>query len=179
MSISRLPPYDRARDAYFAVIEAVKGSRNKFKFDPHHGLFVHDGVLPTGASYPFDFGFIPGTKAEDGDPVDVLLLIDEPAFVGAVVPCRLVGAIEAEQREGDEEPVRNDRLLAVACKSRAYRDVRELADLPATVVEEVEHFWVSYNEIRRRSFCPIGRADAAAAEALVRRGKRASKGRAR
>ena len=80
-------------------------------------FFVHDKSLPAELAYPFDFGFVPGTEAEDGDPLDIVVLMDEPAFVGAVVPCRIVAAIEAEQvDEKTPEPVRNDRILAVACK---------------------------------------------------------------
>src|SRR3954470_12215295 len=86
---SHLRPFDKKLDAYIAVIEAVRGTRNKFKFDERKKLFIHNGVLPAGQSSPFDFGFIPGTKADDGDPADILLLMDEPAYVGAVIPFRL------------------------------------------------------------------------------------------
>src|SRR5215212_5641394 len=106
--IARLPAFDDESGDVHAVVEAVKGSRNKFKFDEQRGLFIHDSVLPAGATFPFDFGFVPSTRADDGDPLDVLILMDEPAFVGAVVPCRLVGVIEAEQTEKDGETVRND-----------------------------------------------------------------------
>lgn len=89
--VAKLPATDRETGDIFAVIEAVRGTRNKFKFDERRGLFIHDGVLPAGATYPFDFGFVPSTKGEDGDPIDVLVLMEEPAFVGAVIPSRLVG----------------------------------------------------------------------------------------
>ncbi|HXT17247.1 MAG TPA: inorganic diphosphatase [Gemmatimonadaceae bacterium] len=168
MPYTRLEPFDRKRDAYLGVIEAVRGTRNKFKFDATHALFIHDSVLPAGASYPFDFGFIPGTKGDDGDPIDVLLLMDEPAFVGAVIPFRLIGAIEAEQRERDGEVVRNDRLLGVACKSETYRDVGEIDDLPAILLEQVEHFWVSYNHLKGKRFKVLGRTAAAGAAELVK-----------
>jgi inorganic pyrophosphatase len=166
--IAHLPAVDRDSGDVNAVVEAVRGSRNKFKFDEKRALFVHDHVLPAGASYPFDFGFIPSTRADDGDPLDVLILMEEPAFVGAVVPCRLVGAIEAEQTERDGTTVRNDRLLGVASKSHIYRDVRELHELPAVLIEQVEHFWVSYNEMRGRVFTPLRRVGARAAKALVK-----------
>lgn len=169
--IAHLPAFDEERRAIHGVIEAVKGSRNKFKFDPRTSLFVHDSVLPAGATYPFDFGFVPSTKGEDGDPLDVLILMDEPAFVGAVIPSRLVGVIEALQRESTGETVRNDRLLAVACASHTYRDVKKLDDLPSTLVEEVEHFWVSYNQSKGKEFTVIGRAGPIRAKHLVEQGK--------
>jgi inorganic pyrophosphatase len=168
MPHTRLRAYDRKRDAYVAVIEAVRDTRNKFKFDPKRQVFVHHGVLQAGASYPFDFGFIAGTRADDGDPLDILVLMDEPAFVGAVVPFRLIGAIEAEQREHGEDPERNDRLLGVACKSESYRDVREIDDLPSALLDQVEQFWVSKNEIKGRRFKVLGRANAKAAAKLVK-----------
>ena len=167
---SRLPAFDE-NDCLTAVVEATKGSRNKFKYDPTHDVFALHGVLPAGSSFPFDFGFVPSTKGDDGDPLDVLILMDEPAFVGAVIPCRLIGAIEAEQAEGEQEPERNDRLLAVASESRSYRDVNSINDLPTQLVEEVEHFWVSYNEVKGKRFTPIGRADAETARRLVTDGK--------
>jgi len=168
--LARLPAFDTERDALNGVIEAVKGTRNKFKYDPETNLFIHDSVLPAGASYPFDFGFVPSTKGEDGDPLDVLILMDEPAFVGAVIPSRLVGAIEATQREESGEVVRNDRLLAVACKSGTYRDVKKLDDLPSTLLEEVEHFWISYNQLKGKEFTPIGRAGPVRAKHIVEQG---------
>ncbi len=79
------------------IIETPKGSRNKFKFDEKLGIFTLKHVLPLGAVFPFDFGFIPSTRGEDSDPLDVLVLMDEPAFAGCLVPARLLGVIEAEQ----------------------------------------------------------------------------------
>src|SRR5438876_43986 len=95
------------------VIETPQGSRNKFTFDEELCLFKLGGVLPLGAAFPFDFGFLPDTMGQDGDPLDVLVLMDEPAFPGCLVPARLIGVIEAEQTEKGKTE-RNDRLIAVA-----------------------------------------------------------------
>src|SRR5690242_7531685 len=110
--LSRLPSFDDEGNVH-AIVEATRGSRNKFKYEPNARIFLLDSVLPAGATFPFDFGFVPSTKGEDGDPIDVLILMDESAFVGAVVPARLVGAIQAEQTE-EGETFRNDRLISVA-----------------------------------------------------------------
>jgi inorganic pyrophosphatase len=150
-----------------AVIEACQGSRNKLKYDPGLGAFVLHKVLPLGTSFPFDFGFVPSTRAADGDPIDVLVLMDEPAPPGVVVPCRLVGVIEAEQREGQEPPKRNDRLLAVAASSRRYGRCRSLDDIGSGLIDEVERFFVFYNAQQGREFRPLGRGDAAKAKRLV------------
>ena len=139
------------------IIETPKGSRNKFNYDEGHGLFKLGGVLPAGAVFPFDFGFIPSTLGGDGDPLDVLLLMDEPAFPGCLVPSRIVAVIEAEQTERDGTRTRNDRLIAVAADSRTHKGVRTLADLNTTLLDEIEHFFVSYNEIKGKTFVPLGR----------------------
>ena len=110
------------------IVETPRGCRNKFKYEPDLGRFTLHTVLPAGAAFPYDFGFIPGTKADDGDPIDVLVLMDEPAFAGCVVPARLIGVIEAEQTEKGKT-VRNDRLVAVAKNAHDYRDLRTLTDL--------------------------------------------------
>ncbi len=167
--IAQLPAFDEASGAVNAVVEAVKGTRNKFKFHPDRELFIHDSVLPAGAVYPFDFGFVPSTQADDGDPVDVLVLLDEPAFVGAVVPVRLIGAITAKQRERNGVTERNDRLVGVAMASVLYRDVKALDDLPTPLIEQIEHFWISYNEVEGKEFTPIARVGPRAAMNLVRR----------
>src|SRR4051794_2775301 len=113
--IDRLQPFDKEKRTWNIVVETAKHSRNKITYDPKIGLFKLGGVLPRGAVFPFDFGFIPQTRADDGDPIDVLLLMDEPAFAGCVVATRLIGVIEAEQLErGARKPVRNDRIIAVA-----------------------------------------------------------------
>jgi inorganic pyrophosphatase len=138
------------------VIETPKGSRNKFEYDEKRGLFKLGGVLPLGAVFPFDFGYIPSTVGGDGDPLDVLVLMDEPAFAGCLVPGRLIGVIEANQTE-DETTNRNDRLIAVASDSRNHSDVRTLGDLNRNVLDEIEHFFVSYNESKGKRFVVLGR----------------------
>ena len=137
------------------MVETPRGCRNKFKFDPKTGGFMLHTVLPAGAAFPYDFGFVPGTKAEDGDPIDVLLLMDEPAFAGCAVASRLIGVIEAEQTE-DGKTVRNDRLVAVAESSHDHRDLRTLGDLNAHLLKELVHFFESYNEMKGRKFAFLG-----------------------
>src|SRR6476620_3764364 len=99
-----------------AVIETPKGSRNKFDYDPDSNLFMLGGLLPEGMMFPFDFGFIPSTLGGDGDPLDILVLMDAPAHVGCLIEVRLVGVISAEQIE-DGKKETNDRMLGVAIHS--------------------------------------------------------------
>src|SRR5215212_9852523 len=110
--VSGLQAFDPDSGDLNVIIETPKGQRNKFKYDEKSGLYKLGGVLPAGAVFPFDFGFAPSTLGGDGDPLDVLLLMDEPAFAGCLVPARLVGVIEAEQTEKGNT-ARNDRLIAV------------------------------------------------------------------
>jgi inorganic pyrophosphatase len=167
---SGLPAFDPDSQELNAVIETPKGSRNKFNYDPKHGLFRLGGVLPAGASFPFDFGFVPATLGEDGDPLDVLVLMDEPAFAGCLVPARLIGVIEAEQTEAGQT-AQNDRLIAVAADSRYHREVQSLEDLNPTLVAEIEHFFVSYNSIRGKEFKPSRRSGPERARQLVVEGE--------
>ena len=152
------------------IIETPKGSRNKFNYDEETGLFKLGGVLPAGASFPFDFGFVPSTLGGDGDPLDVLVLMDEPAFAGCLVRVRLVGAIEAEQTERDGETTRNDRLIGVAAESRLHKGVRTLEALGPALLDEIEHFFVSYNDFKGKRFNPLGRVGPRKASALVEQG---------
>src|SRR5919107_916909 len=113
----KISPFDEETGDLHVVIDTPKDSRNKYKFDEKLGVFKLGGVLPVGAFFPFDFGYIPNTRGGDGDPLDVLVLMDEPAFVGCLIPSRLIGVIEADQTEGGRT-LRNDRLIAVAAHSR-------------------------------------------------------------
>ncbi|HEX7997108.1 MAG TPA: inorganic diphosphatase [Pyrinomonadaceae bacterium] len=153
---SALSAFSGDADELNVIIDTPKWSRNKYKFDEELGLFKLGGVLPAGAVFPFDFGYVPSTLGGDGDPLDVLLLMDEPAFVGCLVAARLIGVIEAEQTE-DGETTRNDRLIAVASDSRTHQNVRSLNSLDDVFVDEIEHFFVSYNEAKNKIFKPLGR----------------------
>jgi inorganic pyrophosphatase len=171
-SLADLPAFDDEGDLN-VVVETPKGSRNKYDFDEGLGLFKLGGVLPAGAAFPFDFGFVPSTLGGDGDPLDVLLLMDEPAFAGCLVRARLVGVVEAEQTERDGETTRNDRLIAVASDSRTHRDVKSLGSLSDVLVDEVEHFFISYNHIKGKVFKPLGRHGPVVARRIVEEGQKA------
>ena len=164
-----LEPFDSETDELNVIIDTPKGSRNKFKFDEKLGLFKLGGVLAVGHFFPFDFGYIPKTLGGDGDPLDVLVLMDEPAFVGCLIPSRLIGVIEAEQTE-EGKTERNDRLIAVASNSRVHKDIKSINDLNSTLVDEIEHFFVSYNQAKEKEFKPLGRSAARKARDVVEEG---------
>src|SRR3977135_3679593 len=108
---------EKAASFIDVVIETPKGSRNKFKRDPKTRMFKLSKILPQGMIFPYDFGFVPTTKAPDGDPVDILVLIEEATFPGCLLECVLIGVLEAQQREPNGKSTRNDRLIAVARQS--------------------------------------------------------------
>src|SRR2546423_2076110 len=150
-----------------AVIETPRGPRTKLAFDDESEAFVLKKVLPQGMSFPFDFGFIPSTDGGDGDPLDVLVLLDETVPTGTIVPSRLIGVIEARQTEKDGETEENHRLIAVAEACDLFRDVKKLSDLPATVVQQIEHFFVTYNKEEGKQFEPTGQHGRKRAEELL------------
>jgi inorganic pyrophosphatase len=139
-----------------AIIDTPKGSRNKFKYDEKTSSFKLGGALPSGMVFTFDFGYVPSTRAADGDPLDILILMDDPAFVGCLVPAKLIGVIAAEQTE-DRKTTRNDRLIAVAADSRNHSHIRFLGDLNNNLIHEIERFFVSYNETKGKKFEILGR----------------------
>lgn len=166
-----LPAFDSATGHLHVVVDTPRGSAIKFKFDLEKGCYTISHVLPPGTVFPFDFGSIPSTSADDDDPLDVLILLEEPSFPGCLVPVRLIGVLEAEQtQEGKKD--RNDRLIGVAAESRVYKELAELKGVPKHRLKEIEHFFVSYNEERGRRFKVLGRYGKARAERLVRAGER-------
>ena len=162
----RLDAFDAESGYLNAVIETPKGSRNKFKYDVRSGLFKLGGTLPVGNVFPFDFGYIPSTLGDDGDALDILLLMDEPAFTGCLVPAKLIGVIEAEQTE-EQKTARNDRLIAVAADSRNHSHVRFLGDLNSNLLHEIERFFISYNETKGKRFEVLNRLGPERAKDLV------------
>jgi len=148
---SALSPTGKGHDIR-VVVETPKGSRNKFAFDADEKVFVLKHVLPAGMAFPYDFGFVPSTLADDGDPVDVLVLMDEPAFPGCVLECRLVGVIEGVEIEKKNRKIRNDRLIAVQRDAHTYTDVRHLKDLGKPFLRELEEFFVNYHELMGKKF---------------------------
>lgn len=120
----KISPFDEESDDLNVIIETPKDCRNKYALDEELGVFVLKGILTAGHFFPYDFGFIPQTLGGDGDPLDVLVLMDEPAFVGCLVKTRLIGVIEAEQTEQDGKVERNDRLIGVAAESHTHKDIK-------------------------------------------------------
>ncbi len=175
---ARLAPFDRETGDLQVIIDTPKGSRNKYVWDEKRALFSLGGILPVGAVFPYDFGFIPHTRGGDGDPLDVLVLMDEPAFTGCLVASRLLGVLEAEQTEGGKT-ARNDRLIAVAANSRTNGHLQTLRDLNPAMLHEIEHFFVSYNAAKDKKFKVLGRFGPERARALIEQSAKKKPSKAR
>jgi inorganic pyrophosphatase len=166
------PQLDAKTGVCRAIIETPKGCRNKFDYDPHTSLFVLGGLLPEGMMFPFDFGFIPSTLGEDGDPLDVMVLMDAPAHVGCLIDVRIIGIIQAEQTE-DGKSESNDRLLGVAVHSYDHENLKSIDDVSKTLLDQVEAFFISYNKQRGKKFKVTGTGGTKKAINFLKAGMRA------
>jgi inorganic pyrophosphatase len=172
---SRLPSVDQDDESIVqVVIETPKGSRNKYAFDPEQRVFELKKVLPAGMAFPYDFGFVPRTLADDGDPVDVLVLMDEPAFPGCVLKCRLIGVIEGEQGDKKKKE-RNDRVVAVEKDNHSWADIKVIDDLGKQFRRELEDFFVNYHELSGEQYRVIDVRGPKQARKCIENGIRAAR----
>jgi inorganic pyrophosphatase len=149
------------------IIETPKGSAYKYDYDPEQEVFCLNKVMPLGMSFPFDFGFIPQTMGEDGDPLDVLVMMELPASQGVLVQCRVVGILEASQIERDGKQVRNDRIIAVWNLSHLYKTIERMEDMDADALKEMESFFKQYNSLAGKEFHSIGWKDSKEAIKMI------------
>jgi inorganic pyrophosphatase len=173
---SRLQSHDGGdKETIQVIIETPKGSRNKFAFDDDQKVFELKKVLPAGMTFPHDFGFIPSTKAEDGDPVDVLVLMDEPAYPGCLIKCRPVGIIEGEQGKNKKDAERNDRVVAIELMNHTYAHVKHVDDLGKTFIKELEDFFINYHELSGKQYRVLDVRGPGEARRRIKDGMRAVK----
>jgi len=161
--LDRLPLLDRKSGFHRVVIEAARGSRHKHKFSPELGVLVLHKVLPLGSAFPLDFGFFPSTRAEDGDPLDVLVIADEPLVPGMVATVRILGVIEAKQSD-EGKTIRNDRLVAAVATEKNPPRLAAIDGIPAWARAEIDRFFVNYNAAEGRKFEVLGWRGPAAAQ---------------
>ncbi|MBB5394044.1 inorganic diphosphatase [Mucilaginibacter sp. AK015] len=142
------------------IVETPKGSGLKYDYEPKLKAFKLKKVLPAGMVFPFDFGFIPDTTGDDGDPLDVVVIAEQGTFTGCYVDCRIIGAIKASQTERDGSTMRNDRYLAVPEVSNLFKDVSSMILLPDAILKQLESFFANYNELAGKKFEVIERVGA-------------------
>lgn len=169
MRLDQVPPRVPRGNQVHVIIDTPAGSANKYKFDETLGLFRVSRKLPEGLVFPCNFGSIPGTMAEDGDPLDVLVVGLPPCFPGCLITTRLLGVLRARQVEKGRT-IANDRLIGVGETPVNRSRLRTLADLPAQSLADIAHFFESYNAAQGRPFKVVGRGNRHAAETAVSRG---------
>lgn len=137
-----LPSGDAPPKSIHAVIEIPKGSRNKYEYSKEYGTLMLDRVLYSSIHYPGDYGFVPRTYFEDGDPVDILVMTHQPTFPGCLVVARPVGMFRMLD---NGEP--DNKILAVPQHDPSYESYQELGDVPPHYIVEVEHFFSTYKTL--------------------------------
>lgn len=125
-----------------AFIEIPKGSRNKYEFDKETGRVVLDRVLYSAVQYPTEYGYIEETLADDGDPLDIMVLVTEPTVPGCVIPSRVIGLLEMADEKGTD-----NKLLAVPDVDPRFRHIKDLEQVPPHVLREIEHFFAVYKDL--------------------------------
>jgi inorganic pyrophosphatase len=170
-TVPELPAFDSETGDLNVIIETPQGSRNKYAYDPQSGLVRLKKLLPRGMVYPFDFGFIPSTRGGDGDPLDVLMLSEEALFPGCLVKARIIGALQATQRE-EGKTHRNDRLIGLPVLEFGMSRIRSIRDLDARMLEQIECFFVFSHQLEGKPFEILKRVGATAARALVEQSSR-------
>ncbi|MDB5214890.1 MAG: inorganic pyrophosphatase [Myxococcaceae bacterium] len=160
------------------VVECTRGSAMKLKYEPELDAITLSRPLPLGVTFPFEFGFVPSTHAEDGDPLDAAVLLDTATAPGIVLRVRPIGVVRASQK-GDAGRVRNDRLITVAEADRRRAHVKDVDDLPARERNEIERFFVAAVALEGKELEILGWGDARAArDAVAKATKPAKKKRA-
>jgi inorganic pyrophosphatase len=143
-----------------AMVECPKGCNQKFDFEEGSKRFKLKKILPAGLVFPFDFGMIPGTKGEDGDPLDIIMVSEGIGFPGCLVDCRIIGVIKAQQTELNGDCMRNDRFIGVPEVSHLFANVQTIEDLPQEVIAQVEAFFKNYNDQAGKEFKVLERLNA-------------------
>lgn len=155
-------------ETVLAMIECPKGSNHKYDYEPKFKGFKLNKILPAGLVFPFDFGMIPGTKGEDGDPLDIMVISEVTGFPGCLMDCRIIGALKIEQTERGGETMRNDRFIGIPNVSQLYTNITELKQLPPGIINQIEAFFKNYNEQAGKKLVILERLDAKTAHKLIK-----------
>lgn len=153
------------------IIESPRATQAKYKYDPREKIFKLKRLLPLGMVFPYDFGFIPDTVGEDGDPLDALVLSEFSCFTGAHMSCRIIGALKAEQKEKDKKTYRNDRYFCVPEGSITYALIESIDQLGKEHKIQIEDFFVNYNKVDGKEFTCLGIVDHEKAIKMIKKAK--------
>jgi inorganic pyrophosphatase len=152
------------------VVETPRGSQAKLDYDPKLKTFALSKSLLTGLSYPYDWGFIPATRAEDGDPLDVMVIHDAATYPGLVLTCKIIGVLQVEQHRKRKKAKRNDRVFVVPRGSHAEKDLSDVRDLTSAKREELEKFFIATDELEDKQLKILGWKGPKAALKTIKKG---------
>lgn len=148
------------------IVETPRGTGAKYIYDLDLDLFKLKKVLPAGIVFPYHFGFIPNTLADDGGPLDVLVLMDEPAYPGCLIECRVVGVIQIEETKFNRR-IKNDRFIVAPIETQNYDKHQTITDLPPHHLKEIINFLYAYTAFTGKNIKHVGnRGNAAALESI-------------
>jgi inorganic pyrophosphatase len=170
-NLLKLPTFND--DEIHVVVETPRGSRAKLDYDPKVKTFTLSKSLLAGLTYPYDWGFLPSTRAEDGDPLDVMVLHDAATFPGLVLTCNIIGILQVEQRSNRKRSERNDRIFAVPRGSHAEKDFSDVRELTTAMREELEKFFIATDELEDKQLKIIGWKGPKAALKAIKQGAKA------
>jgi inorganic pyrophosphatase len=163
MNLKDLPIGDNMPNIINAIVEIPKGGRNKYEYDVELGVFRLNRVLYSSMHYPEAYGFVPNTLWDDGDPLDILIFIDEPLDTGILVDVKPIGILRMHDEKGPD-----DKLLSVAIYDPTYRSINDVSEVPQHLLVEIEHFFTSYKNLEGKHVESFGWEHAEAALAAVR-----------
>jgi inorganic pyrophosphatase len=170
MNIAAISPIDKR--LINVIIETPRGSGQKFHFNEALQIFELKKMIPAGMVFSFDFGFLPNTKGQDGDPLDVLVIMEAPSFPGCLIRCRLIGVLEANQKLKAGKTQRNDRIIGIADCSLVFARIKTIRELGGNMVQQIESFFINYINYDKESgkkFEPLGWKGAGHARELIRK----------
>jgi len=151
----KLPTFGDDGDLY-VVVETPRGSRAKLDYDPKLKIFTLSKSLLAGLTYPYDWGFVPATRCQDGDPLDVMVIHEAATYPGLVLSCKVIGVLQVKQHSDGKKSERNDRVFAVPRHSHADKDVSDVRDLTGAKREELEKFFIATDELQDKKLKILG-----------------------
>ncbi|RMA92563.1 inorganic diphosphatase [Hydrogenothermus marinus] len=152
MDLSKIPAGKNPPDDIYVVVEIPQGSSIKYEVDKESGAVFVDRFLFTAMYYPFNYGFIPNTLAEDGDPTDVLVISSQPVTPGSVIRSRPIGMLEMEDEEGIDTKI---IAVPVSKLDPSFDNINEVSDLPEAILNKIKHFFEHYKELEKGKWVKV------------------------
>ncbi len=166
MDLQNVPIGDKAPQIVNMIVEIPQGSSNKYEFDHALGVFKLDRTLYSPMYYPFDYGWVCDTLADDGDPLDILVITSQPTFPGCLIAARPLGILLMRDDKGPDE-----KILSVAAADPRFEGIENLSDLPSHILKEIVHFFDIYKELEEKETNVLGWQDVATAHEVIQKFK--------